>query len=170
MDGERLEFEAGFDAVFSNAALHWMRQPDAVIAGVWRALRPGGRFVAEMGGDGCVAKIRAALVAGLARRGIDAEALNPWYFPTVDDYCARLRGGGFSVHWAALIARPTELPGDISGWLATFAQSFTSSLAPAERPRFIAEVQAALAPQLCDGQGSWWADYVRLRFSAGKES
>jgi SAM-dependent methyltransferase len=167
MDGERLEFDAEFDAVFSNAALHWMRRPDAVIAGVCRALKPGGRFVAEMGGDGCVAKIKAALVDALARRGIDGEALNPWYFPTVDDYCARLRAGGFTVQYAALIPRPTELPGDISGWLI-FAQSFIAALAPAQRPAFIAEVKAALEPELSDAQGRWWADYVRLRFSATK--
>ncbi|HEV3111545.1 MAG TPA: class I SAM-dependent methyltransferase [Candidatus Binataceae bacterium] len=170
MDGERLDFEADFDAVFSNAALHWMRRPDAVIGGVRRALKPGGRFVAEMGGDGCVAKIKAALVGALARRGIEGAALNPWYFPTIEDYCARLRAGGFTVQSAALIPRPTELPGDITGWLATFAQSFTAALAPAQRPAFIAEVQAALEPQLCDRQGCWWADYVRLRFSATKVS
>ena len=80
-DGERLNFDAEFDAVFSNAALHWMRRPDAVIAGVWRALAPGGRFAGEMGGHGCVAKIRAALIAAVARRGLDGEAVNPWYFP-----------------------------------------------------------------------------------------
>src|SRR5579871_414148 len=78
MDGERLEFDAEFDAVFSNAALHWMRRRDVVIAGVWRALRPGGRFVAEMGGFGCVAKIKNALIDALRRRGLDGEALNPW--------------------------------------------------------------------------------------------
>ncbi len=168
MDGERLEFEAEFDAVFSNAALHWMRRPDAVIAGVGRALKPGGRFVAEMGGDGCVAKIKAALVDALARRGIEGEALNPWYFPAVDDYCARLRAGAFTVEYAVLVPRPTALPGDVSGWLETFAQGFAAALAPAQRPAFIAEVKAALAPQLCDAQGCWWADYVRLRFRATK--
>lgn len=170
MDGEELNFEAEFDAVFSNAALHWMRRPDAVIAGVRRALRPGGRFVAEMGGDGCVARIKAALVDALARRGIDGAALDPWYFPAVDDYCARLRAGSFTVQYAALIPRPTELPGDITGWLATFAQSYIAALAPAQRPAFLAEVKAALEPQLCDAQGHWWADYVRLRFSASKVS
>ncbi|HKD67703.1 MAG TPA: methyltransferase domain-containing protein [Candidatus Binataceae bacterium] len=170
MDGERLEFDAEFDAVFSNAALHWMRRPDAVIRGVWRALKPGGRFVAEMGGFGCVAKIKTALVEAMARRGIDGEALNPWYFPTVDDYSARLRAGGFKVEDAVLVPRPTALPGDIAGWLATFAQIFTAALAPQQRPVFIAEVKAALEPQLCDAQGQWWADYVRLRFRATKVS
>jgi SAM-dependent methyltransferase len=168
MDGERLDFDSEFDAVFSNAALHWMRQADAVIDGVSRALKPGGRFVAEMGGSGCVAQIAAALADALARRGIDAAALSPWYFPTVNDYCARLRSAGFFVEYAALIPRPTALPGDVGEWLATFAQSFTAPLAPAQCPGFIAEVQAALKPRLCDAQGQWWADYVRLRFKATK--
>jgi SAM-dependent methyltransferase len=168
MDGERLQFESEFDAVFSNAALHWMRRPDAVIEGVWRALKAGGRFVAEMGGDGCVVKIRAALAQALARRGIDFETLSPWYFPTVEDYSARLRAGGFAVESIVLVPRPTALPGDVSGWLATFAQSATAALPPADRPAFIAEVQSALKPQLCDEQGRWWADYTRLRFRAVK--
>src|SRR6266851_4421151 len=80
MDGSALAFEIEFDAVFSNAALHWMRDPDAVIAGVWRALKPGGRFVGECGGAGNVATVRGALVAVLARRGIDGDAASPWYF------------------------------------------------------------------------------------------
>jgi hypothetical protein len=145
-----------------------MRQPDTVIAGVWRALKPGGRFVAELGGDGCVARIRAALMSALARRGIDGESLNPWYFPTGEDYCTRLRAGGFVVRSAVLVPRPTALPGDLDGWLSTFAQSFIAALAPEERAAFVAEVKRALAPDLCDAEGRWWADYVRLRFSAEK--
>ncbi|MBV8361689.1 MAG: methyltransferase domain-containing protein [Deltaproteobacteria bacterium] len=168
MDAEQLDFDGEFDAVFSNAALHWMRRPDAAIAGVWRALKPGGRFVAEMGGNGCVASIKAALIHALARRGIDGEALNSWYHPTVDDYSARLRTGGFSVEYVALIPRPTQLPGDITGWLSVFAQTFTAALPEDQRATFINEVQTALRPQLCDAQGRWWADYVRLRFKAIK--
>ncbi|HBZ68323.1 MAG TPA: SAM-dependent methyltransferase, partial [Deltaproteobacteria bacterium] len=103
MDGQALAFEREFDAVFSNAALHWMRDRDAVIRGVGRALRPGGRFVGEFGGHGCVAKIVAAIEATLARRGIDAARLNPWYFPTPDEYAARLAAGGFEVGFIALL-------------------------------------------------------------------
>ncbi len=77
-DGQRLGFDAEFDAVFSNAAIHWMKRPDDVIAGVSRALSAGGRFVGEFGGYGCVEKIKRALIATLASRGIDGERLNPW--------------------------------------------------------------------------------------------
>lgn len=166
--GEALTFDDEFDAVFSNAALHWMKRADAVIDGVWRALAPGGRFVAECGGDGCVATIVGALSAALERRGHDARAANPWYFATVADYRARLERRGFVVTSIALIPRPTPLPGDVTGWLETFAESFTGVLPEAERATFLAEVQDALRPALCDADGRWTADYVRLRFAATK--
>ncbi len=165
-DGHALAFEREFDAVFSNAALHWMRESDRVIRGVARALRPGGRFVGEFGGQGCVAKILAAVEMALARRGIDAARLNPWYFPSVEEYAARLTAGGFEVRSIALFPRPTPLPGDLRAWLETFCECFTAALAPAERPALLDEVSAALRPTLCDRAGRWTADYVRLRFSA----
>lgn len=166
--GEELDFDAAFHAVFSNAALHWMKQPEFVIAGVWRALRPGGRFVAEMGGYGCVAKIRAALGAALARRGIDAVSCDPWYFPRAEDYGALLERAGFSVRSIVLFPRPTPLPTDIIGWLTVFAQSFLAPLPASEHEPFLAEVCAALEPELRDANGVWVADYTRLRFAADK--
>jgi trans-aconitate methyltransferase len=166
MDGHQLWFKNEFDAVFSNAALHWMKDPDAVIAGVFQALKPGGRFVAECGGFGCVATIETALVSALTRRGIDGRAVNPWYFATPEDYGSRLERHGFKVTYIALIPRPTPLPGDMDGWLKTFAQSFTSTLAESDRAEFLAEVKEELRPKLCDAAGQWTADYVRLRFAA----
>jgi SAM-dependent methyltransferase len=170
MDGEHLSFGQEFDAVFSNAALHWMRKPDAVLAGVCRALRPNGRFVAEFGGHGCVEKIKKALVHALNRHGIDGEAAVPWYFPAVEEYSTRLEKAGFSISYIALIPRPTPLPGDVTGWLETFAESFMACLPPPERPGYIAEVREALRAELCDAGGKWTADYVRLRFAATKQS
>jgi hypothetical protein len=154
--------------VFSNAAMHWMRNADAVIDGAWRTLRPGGRFVAELGGAGCVETIRTALIAALERRGIDGAAADPWYFPTDAEYRARLEPRGFVVRYIALIRRPTPLPGEMTGWLETFAESFTNKLPAGERPAFLAEVQEAIRPELCAADGSWTADYVRLRFAADK--
>lgn len=167
-DGQRLTFTESFDAVFSNAALHWMLQADDVIDGVWRALKPGGRFVAECGGHGGVAQIVKALYTALARRGVDGASLNPWYFPTVEDYTGRLKARGFTVLSMALIPRPTPLPGDIAGWLETFAEVFIHALPRPERAEFIAAVRELLRPQLCNAQGDWTADYVRLRFAAAK--
>jgi len=168
VDGAQLAFDADFDAVFSNAAIHWMKPPEDVIAGVWRALRPGGRFVAEFGGHGCVETIKRALTDALRRRGIDGEALNPWYFPTVEDYSAQLSRHGFAIKYIALIPRLTPLPTEINGWLQTFAQSFIAPLAENDRAAFIDEVREALRPKLCGDDGKWFADYVRIRFAADK--
>ncbi len=161
-----LPFEREFDAVFSNAALHWMLDADRMISRVARSLRPGGRFVAEMGGHGCCAAIVVAISAVLARRGIDARALNPWYFPTADEYRARLERAGFEVDYIALIPRPTPLPAGIEGFLETFAGNFFRDLASEDRTRAKAEIAELLKPALCDGAGRWTADYMRLRFAA----
>jgi trans-aconitate methyltransferase len=169
-EGEALPFDAEFDAVFSNAAMHWMkRDPDAVILSVRRALKPGGRFVAELGGHGCVAAITVALVAALERRGVEhaAQAI-PWYFPTVDGYGSRLRRAGFEVEYIELIPRPTPLPTGMRGWLDTFAIPFTRRIPEAGRSAYLDEVVEALRPVLCDEQGRWTADYMRLRFRARK--
>jgi trans-aconitate methyltransferase len=168
VDGTRLTYAAEFDAVFSNAALHWMRDPDAVIAGVWRALKPGGRFIAECGGAGNVAAVRGALTAALARRGIDGEAASPWYFPAPEEYRTRLESQGFIVTSMALIPRPTPLPGSLADWLDTFAESFLATVPPQTRPSVKREVEDMLRDRFTDAAGAWTVDYVRLRFSALK--
>jgi trans-aconitate methyltransferase len=170
MDGQALDFGPEFDAVFSNAALHWMKDAERVLTGVHRALRPGGRFVGEFGGSGCVETIHTALVEGLQRRGHDGRAASPWYFPTTDDYGQRLEAAGFTVTSIALIPRPTPLPGDIAGWLATFSESFTRILPAEERDSYLDEVRVRVMPHLCDSHGNWTADYVRLRFAATKRA
>ena len=166
-DGEALAFAGAFDGVISNAALHWMKRPSAVLAGVWRALRPGGRFVAEMGGAGNVATIVEAASALLAARGIDAGARNPWYFPTAEDYRVLLEAQGFTVEFITLFPRPTLQGGDIVHWLRLFAQSFASALAEREREDFYQALADALrGSHLQDADGRWHLDYVRLRFKA----
>ena len=166
MDGEALTFDGGFDGVLSNAALHWMLNPDAVLQGVARALKLGGRFVGEMGGDSNVGTITAALFAALEARGLDPAAAYPWYFPTPEAYGAKLEAAGFLVESIALIPRPTPLPGEMGGWLETFAESFLKQVPKAQRAELIDDVVARLRPSLCDDQGQWTADYVRLRFAA----
>ncbi len=151
VDGAALPFAREFDAVFSNAALHWMKaDPDAVIAGVARALRPGGRFVAEFGGHGNVAAIVVALQAVLARRGIDGAALVPWYFPTPSEYRQRLERHGFDVTGIELIPRPTALPTGMAAWLENFADPFMAQIPDAERTKVRAEVVELLRPVLRD--------------------
>ena len=165
-DGHKLDYVDKFDAVFSNAALHWMPNPEEVIHGVWNALKPGGRFVGEFGGFGNIAKIIAALEAQLSMRGISPD--NPWFFPTSEQYSELLTGRGFKVASIELAPRMTPLPGDIAAWLETFAHSYTSILPVEERSNYICEVVEMLRPVLFDTNECWHADYVRLRFAAIK--
>jgi trans-aconitate methyltransferase len=168
ISAEDLPYKEEFDAVFSNAVLHWIKRADLMIAGVYRSLRPGGRFVAECGGRGCVHKIRTALVQALNRRGFDGESRVPWYFPTPGDYATRLERAGFRVDSVALIPRPTPLPGDIIDYLETFALNFFQGFSDESRIDYLQEVRMVLEPQLRDANGTWVADYVRLRFAATK--
>ena len=168
MNGHRLGFKQCFDAVFTNAALHWMKRPERVVASVWNCLKPSGRFVGEFGGQGNVEKIRAALHAGLRKRGIDPWTVDPWYFPSPVEYSRLLTAAGFVIEYIELIPRPTRLPGDIVGWLEVFAQPFTRSVAESDRERFLNDVRAELEPKLRGTEGNWVADYVRLRFRAIK--
>ncbi len=170
MDARSMAFEDEFDAVFSNAALHWVKDdPDAPIAGAFRALKAGGRFVGEMGGHACVGAITVALLATLERRGVrDAASWIPCYFPTADEYDTRLRRAGFVPQSVQLIPRPTPLPTGMRGWLETFAIAYCAALPPSDHDAFLEEVTALLKPVLCDRQGRWTADYIRLRFAAVK--
>jgi len=166
MDGQALAFDDAFDAVFSNAALHWMPRQDHVVAGVRWALRPGGRFVAEFGGAGNVAAIREALHGALAARRIDAAPLDPWTFPTTASFAALLEDAGFAVLSIALIPRPTPLPGTLGDWLEVFATRFLDAVPATERAALTNEVERRAAPRLRDEVGRWSADYVRLRVVA----
>ena len=167
-DGAKLAFDREFDAVFSNAALHWMRDGDAVIDGAWRVLKPGGRFVGEMGGGANAATVIAALEAAVTRRGADGRAANPWYFPSPEEYRARLERRGFRVERLLLFPRPTPLPGRLADWLDTFAESFLALVPPEARAQIIDEVETATRDKLYDPAAGWTVDYVRLRFAAVK--
>ncbi len=168
LDGQRFSFRRSFDAVFSNAALDWMKQPAAVVANVAHCLKSGGRFVGEFGGKGNVATIRAALHEALRRRAIDPSTVDPWYYPSSEDYARLLQTHGFAASVLELIPRPTKLPGDILGWLEVFAQPFTKAVGPSDREEFLEEVRSVLQRQLQTPTGTWFADYVRLRFKATK--
>jgi len=167
MDGQKLPFDAEFDAVFSNAALHWMSDAGAVIEGVFRALKPGGRFVAEFGGHGNVAAVTTAMRATARRRGGDAALAGPWFFPSVAVYREMLEERGFRVVRIGLFPRPTPLPTGMIAWLKVFRRPFFAQYG-AEEDQVLAEVEELLAPSLRDARGNWTADYVRLRVEAVK--
>ncbi|CAN0000408.1 unnamed protein product [Ectocarpus sp. 4 AP-2014] len=180
---ERGEAPVAFDAVFTNAALHWVRAPRTVIEGAKRVLRPGGRFVGEFGGHGNMAAVRVAMHAALWRRGVDPLAVDPWYFPTPHEYQQLLEAAGFIVDDVWLVPRPTVLPAGtgMRGWLSTFTKAFLNAI-PEEasskrgttnengltetKATVVDEALAALQPALRDKDGFWTADYVRLRFRA----
>jgi SAM-dependent methyltransferase len=164
--GQSLAFDREFDAVFSNAALHWMHPPEAVLAGIARALKPGGRFIAEMGGHNNTAAIQTAFRAVLGRRGIEALRLSPWYFPSAAAYRAKLEAAGFRVEEIAIVPRPTPLAAGLAAWLDIFCEDFFSPLPSADRAAAKQEVIDLLQPILMDETGLWIADYVRLRFRA----
>ncbi|MEL7462578.1 MAG: methyltransferase domain-containing protein [Pseudomonadota bacterium] len=168
MDGHALNFEAEFDAVFSNAALHWMTDPEAVIGGVARALKPGGRFAAEQGGMGNVAAIRTALIAVLAGRGVETDLSDVWYFPSAEEQTRRLEAAGFAVEEIAIHPRPTPVKAGMEAWLETLAAPALAHLPEAERAAARAEAAALVKSALCDADGNWVADYSRLRFRAVK--
>jgi len=167
VDGHQLNFDSEFDAVFSNAALHWMKQPDDVIQGVWKALKSKGRFVAEFGGHGNVAAVTEALEQTLEKYDVIFSKLNPWYFPTAKDYQGRLETQGFQMETIELIPRPTPLPGDIDDWFDVFVKNFLNKLDEQEQKDVYHDLKTSLKPILFQDE-VWVVDYVRLRFSAFK--
>jgi SAM-dependent methyltransferase len=167
MDGEALTFANEFDAVFSNAALHWMTRPEKVLDGVHHALKPGGRFVAEFGGHGNVAAIVTAMRATAKRRGASMALAGPWFFPSVEVYGEVLAARGFAVKRIGLFPRPTPLKTGMRAWLGVFRKPFFESFG-AEAEEVLQEVEDLLRPVLCDAKGNWTADYVRLRVEAVK--
>lgn len=164
IDAERLPFEREFEAVFSNAALHWVRDHDAMLAGVHRALKPGGRFVAEFGGHGNIAAIQVAIRSVLAHRGWGTNIHR--FYATPAEYSSRLQAHGFAVRQIDLIPRPTPLPTGMRGWLETFERATLDGLPADQREVFLQDVEDLLREEVCDSYGNWTAHYVRLRFLA----
>jgi SAM-dependent methyltransferase len=164
IDAQALPFDAEFDAVFSNAVLHWIPDLDAALRSIRRALKPDGRFVGECGGHGNVAAVSTALQAVALRHGVHARL--PWRYPTPADFSQRLATAGFTPISVELIPRPTPLVSGMAAWLRTFAGPIFEQLRPEAREGALDETVDLLRWSLCDEQGEWTADYVRLRFAA----
>lgn len=165
---DALPYREEFDAVFSNAALHWLsrdRHP-ALLASIRRCLKPGGRFVAEMGGQGNIAAIRTALSSVLEPYGIDTEEAAASFYPAPAVYRRLMESAGFTVDSIELIPRPTPLPGGMEAWLETFRNGVLDRLSPTDRAAALGKTVQLLEPVLRDDDGNWVADYVRLRFRA----
>lgn len=171
-NGEAFHLEQPVDAVFSNAALHWMRHPSKVIERVWHALLPGGRFVAEFGGKGNVKILLGALERARDELGIKATQGqgNPWYFPSIGEYASLLEQKGFCTTYAAHFDRPTEMPDGDRGfeyWIEGFAESYLMGLDSSTRAYVIRRAAEWSRPSLYK-EGKWFVDYKRLRIVAVK--
>jgi trans-aconitate methyltransferase len=165
-DARTFQFDEPFDAVFSNAALHWVPEAAPVVASIARALKPGGRFVLEMGGRGNIARIVGVLTAALLDAGYPAR--NPWYFPSAGEYASLLEAHGFEVRSLWTIERWNKLEHPEKGlreWLEMFAGVWFEGIPGKARDAVIAEIEARLRPVLWR-EGAWWADYRRLRLVA----
>ncbi len=171
VDARRLAFNEKFDAIFSNATLHWIHEPEAVLQGIFRALRPGGRFVAEMGGKKNIRAMQDAFDAALVELGAAKPGeVQPWYYPSVSEYSTLAEKNGFEVRFITLFDRPTGLADCAAGlrnWIVMFGGDYLAKAGEAKREEFLRIVEDKLRPQLFH-DGQWWADYRRLRLVAYK--
>lgn len=158
MSAADMTFDAEFDAAFSNAALHWMLDKERVAKAIFRALKPGGRFAGEMGGDGNLAKLRERLDAELVARGYPPPLESSNWYPSVDDFAAVYEAAGFTQIDARLIERPTPMPNGIGQWVTTFRRGWL------DRAGVPAEERAEIGESVAEAVGTDSADYVRLRF------
>jgi trans-aconitate methyltransferase len=168
MNGENLTFINEFDAVFSNAALHWMLDYDAVIRGIKKSLKTGGRFIGEFGGKGNIKTLTDAMEIVFSNNKEFGSFVNPWYFPSTDEYTNALSEGGFEVETIELIPRPTPLKTGVREWLNIFADHVIRKLNPSQSEVFLKEMEDTVRPSLYSKEDGWVADYVRIRFSAKK--
>jgi SAM-dependent methyltransferase len=164
-DMHEFELKREFDAIFTNAVLHWTRDIDAVLDRVRHHMHSGSRFVGEFGGFGNVAAISTAIRASIAIEGCEPNRFR-WYYPTVQEFSAKLEAHGFQTARAELIPRPTPVPAGMRAWLETFARPFVSHLQTEQQDRILDRSVELLKPSLQDASGNWTADYVRLRFHA----
>lgn len=166
-DARTATFDELFDGVLSNAALHWIPDAAAPVRTVRSALRPIGRFVAELGGTGNVQTIVDAIVAAPDDAGYDVSEHDPWYFPSVGEYATLLEDHDLEVTYATIFDRPIRLEGEegLRNWLSMFAESFFEPVPEREREAVVRDVVDRLRPDLY-GNGEWIADYRRLRVIA----
>ncbi|MDF2939067.1 MAG: Methyltransferase type 11 [Paenibacillaceae bacterium] len=171
-DGQAYISPSPADAVFSNAALHWLTDAEGAAASIAGSLRPGGRLVAEFGAHGNIASIVQGLPAAFAAAGAAGRLKLPWYFPSVGEYASLLEKHGLEVELALCFHRPTPLEDGEAGlrkWVNTFADGVLSVLDETARRTVLEHLEQELAPQLFR-DGRWVMDYRRLRVVARKRA
>ncbi len=168
-NAEKLTFNQDYDAVFSNAALHWMQDYQAVIDGVHKALKPGGRFVAEFGEQDNLAGVRQVLRQMCQDNAVFGEFQEPCFHPTVSFYQNALETRGFSVSHIERFERPTPLGAGAVEWLKMYTSGIRNNYDAATSDLFIQKALEGLKQQYPFTEGGWTADFVRLRFCAIKK-
>jgi len=168
MDGHNIPYQNKFDAVFSNAALHWLTQPEKAIKSIYLTLKKNGRFVAEFGGEKNIAALLKAIQAVFDENTDFGQFHMPWFFPSAEEYNGLLVQAGFHVKYIELIARPTPLNSGVEKWLQIFTEGITRHLNQEQKSVFMHSVKDKLHSELYTEQNGWVADYVRLRFEAIK--
>ncbi|MES2416995.1 MAG: methyltransferase domain-containing protein [Bacteroidota bacterium] len=169
-DGTKLAYHESFDAIFSNATFHWIENQDALVGGLFKSLKPGGRLVAEFGGKGNIKSITAAITQAADRLNLAAlVTTNFWFFPSVSTYTSLLESNGFEVEQAWLFDRPTPLIGEngMYAWINQFAQYAFKKL-NAEQAESIKHLAVEILKPNYFINGIWVADYKRLRIKAIK--
>ncbi len=169
-DARQIPLVERFDAVFSNATLHWIKEPEKVIGEVARLLGPGGRFVAEFGGHGNNARLLAAADRAWLKLKLPVPMPNPWYYPRLGEYASLLEKHGLEVTYGLLFDRPTPLEEGERGlrnWLTMFGGAIFTALTNRERDEVIAETESEARTDLFH-DGQWVVDYRRLRVIAKK--
>ncbi len=164
MDAAELKFTEAFDAVFSNATLHWILAKNRAARAIWFALKPGGRFAGEMGGEGNLALLREALDDVLVLRGFGPPTFASNWYPSVEDFVAVYEQAGFKDVDARLIERPTALDHGVAAWVTTFRAGWL------DRAGVPLDQRQSIADQVADRVGTTTLDYVRLRFWMRKPS
>ena len=164
-------FDEHFDAIFSNAVLHWVLEKEKAIECMYRNLKRSGKIVLEMGGKHNVEKIIKALQNSLINHGFAEQAASEiWYFPSISEYTGLLEKRGFRVTYAAHFNRETKLSDTENGikdWVRMFGSSFLTGVDEIKIEEILNEVQNTLEPTHFRN-GSWYADYKRLRIIAIK--
>lgn len=170
-DATDFSFKTPFDAIFSNAVLHWVKDQKSVADCMYKNLKEGGRLVLEFGGKGNVDSIIRAAKKCLISRGLEKYAsIDQWYFPSISEYTNLLESSGFEVSLAQLYDRPTRLESDrrgIKDWLEMFGAHFFDQLSSELKEDILEEVQEDLRTS-CFKDGHWYADYRRIRIVAHK--
>ncbi len=162
-----LDFKNEFDAVFSNAVLHWVKDSQLTIENIYGVLKSEGRFIAEFGGYGNIKYLTDAFAEVFDKNKEYGEFINPWYFPTKEGYQKQLENNGFKIEYIELIQRPTPID-DISNWLDIFANGILSHLNTHQQIALKKELREILKTKIFTKKDGWVVDYVRLRVKAVK--